>query len=70
MRLSRQRVYRLVEGRDGDCHRCGSAGLIIIVAVRRVDDGPFLEANFAASAQKNCHHSFFTLVAYVEEIWE
>jgi hypothetical protein len=58
MRLSRQRVYRLLEGRDGDCHWCGSAGLIIIVAVRRVDDGPFLEAICTASVQKNCLHSY------------
>ena len=53
------RDYGLViKGRYGDSHRCGSAGLIIIVGVRRVGDGPFREAVYAASVQKNCHHSY------------
>jgi hypothetical protein len=50
MRLFGHRNYRLViKGRDGDSYRCGSAGLIIIVAVRLVGDGPFGEAVCAAS---------------------
>ena len=42
MRLFGHRDYRLViKGRDGDCHRCGSAGLIIIVGVK-----PFAPLSF------------------------
>ena len=59
MRLFRRCHYRLVKGRDGDRDRCGSAGrIIIIVAARRVGDGPFLEAVCTASVQRNCHHSY------------
>ena len=59
MRLFQRCHYRLVKGRDGDRDRCGSAGrIIIIVAARRVGDGPFLEAVCTASVQRNCHHSY------------
>jgi len=44
MRLFRRCHYRLVKGRDGDRDRC-----VIIVAARRVGDGPFLEAVCTAS---------------------
>jgi hypothetical protein len=52
MRLFRRHHYRLVKGRDGDRNRC-----LIIIAARRVGDGPFLEAGCTASVQENCHHS-------------
>jgi hypothetical protein len=44
MRLFRRCHYRLVKGGDGDRDRC-----LIIVAARRVGDGPFLEAICTAS---------------------
>jgi hypothetical protein len=70
MQLFRRHDYGLVEGRDDDRPRCGSAWMIIIVAVRRMGDEPILAAVCAASVQKNCHHSYLPLTAYLENNME
>jgi hypothetical protein len=64
----RARDYRLViEGRYSDCHRCGSAGFIIIIGVWRVGDRPFREAVCTASVQKNFHHRYSPWLAHPEK---
>ena len=72
MRLLGRRDYRITGIRGGDSDRAGSAGLIVIVAARPVEIGPFREAGRTAVCQGDTHLkiSFAEIVPqYMGSFW-
>ena len=55
MRLLGRRNYRITGIRGGDSDGRGSAGLIVIVAARLVEVGPFHKAGRTAVCQRDAH---------------